>query len=61
MIGLRPSDVREQDQDRIWAKLYGYNLPWPRKHSVVGKMARVNKIKGLFEKGYKPNWSEEHF
>ena len=25
------------------------------------KMARISKIKGLFEKGYMPNWSEDHF
>ena len=61
MIGMRPADVREEDQDRVWARLYGNNLHWPRKPSVVEKMARISKIKGLFEKGYMPNWSEEHF
>jgi len=25
----------------------------------VGDTARISKIKGLFEKGYLPNWSEE--
>ena len=59
MIGMRPSDVTEQDQDRILAKLYGNNLPSPRKPSVVGKMARISKIKGLFEKRYMRNCSEE--
>ena len=61
MIGMRPSDVREVDQDRIWARLIERNLARPRKPSVVGKTARISKIKGLFEKGYMPNWCEEHF
>ena len=26
-----------------------------------GEMVRVSKLKGNFEKGYLPNWSEEHF
>ena len=51
-IGMRPSDGREEDQDRISAKLYGNNLDRPRKPSLVGKIARISKIKGLFEKGY---------
>jgi hypothetical protein len=27
----------------------------------VGDKVRVSKVKGVFEKGYLPNWSEEHF
>ena len=61
MIGMRPADVREVDQDRVWAWLYGNNLHRPRKPSVVGKMAKISKIMGLFEKGYMPNGSEEYF
>ena len=26
-----------------------------------GEMVRVSKLKGQFEKGYVPNWSQEHF
>ena len=54
---MRPTDIREEDQDRIWARLYGTNLHRPRKPSVVGKIARIRKIKGLFEKGYLPKRS----
>ena len=24
-------------------------------------MVRISKVKGAFDKGYIPNWSEEHF
>ena len=26
-----------------------------------GQMVRISKFKGAFDKGYIPNWSEEHF
>ena len=61
MIGMRPADVREEDQDRVWPRLYRNNLHRGRKAFLVGKIARISKIMGLFEKGYMPYWSEEHF
>ena len=61
MIGMRPYDVIEEDQDRVWARLYGKNLHRPTMSSVVGKIVRIGKIEGLFDKGYMPNWREEHF
>ena len=61
MIGLRPGDVTEKDQDGLLAILYGNKLPRLRKPSLVGEIERISKIKCLFEKGYVPNWSEEHF
>ena len=27
----------------------------------MGQMVRISKVKGAFDKGYIPNWSEEHF
>ena len=61
MICMRSSDVRQKDQDLVWAKLSGNNLHRHRKPSVVGKIVRIRKIKGLLEKGYMPNWTEEDF
>ncbi|KAF0146757.1 MAG: putative uncharacterized transposon-derived protein F54H12.3-like, partial [Ignavibacteria bacterium] len=61
-IGMRPCDVTTKDEDKIWAKLYGStNNPGKKKVSLVGSKARLSKVKGVFEKGYVPNWSEEHF
>ncbi|KAF0146717.1 MAG: putative uncharacterized transposon-derived protein F54H12.3-like [Ignavibacteria bacterium] len=61
-IGMRPCDVTTKDEDKIWAKLYGStNNPGKKKVSLVGRKARISKVKGVFEKGYVPNWSEEHF
>ena len=48
MIGMRPADVKEKDQDRIWAKLYGNNMHRSQKQSPVGRFARISKVKGGF-------------
>ena len=32
-IGMTPADVKEEDQDRAWARLNGQNLKRPRKTS----------------------------
>ena len=48
MFGMRPADVIEKDQDRILEKLYG-NMPRPKKHSAVGKLARISKVKGFLK------------
>ena len=60
-IGMRPIDVTKNEEDSIWAKLYGRNHHIRKKVSLLGKKTRVSKWKGVFEKGYVPNWSEEHF
>ena len=61
MIGMRPADVKEKDQDLIWANLYGNNMYRSKKQTTVGRLAKISKIKVVFENGYIPNWSEEHF
>ena len=47
MIDMRPADVTAEDHDRIWARLDGNNLHRPRRPSVVGKIARIRKNKGI--------------
>ena len=53
--------MKEMDEDRNRATLYGHNLHRRRKVSLVGKIARLSKIMGLFGNVYMPTWSEEHF
>lgn len=56
-IGMAPRDVTEADQDRIWARLYGDgNTETKRSRIAEGNMVRINRVKGIFEKGYMPNW-----
>jgi hypothetical protein len=68
-IGMSPISVRAKDENRIWRRLYGdcgdsslkNNNHKVKKLSTDGQMVRISKVKGEFEKGYLPNWSEEHF
>ena len=60
-IGMAPADVEKKDEDRLWVRMYGdgdTHLKPPLPH---GAMVRINKNKGVFDKGYMPNWSKEHF
>ena len=60
-IEMAPVDVDKHHKDRIWTRLYGdgdthLKPPMPR-----GAMVSISKNKGVFDKGYMPNWSKEHF
>ena len=61
-IGMAPAEVQEHDQDCIWVRLYGDGDTERKQQSIpTGAMVRINKSKGVFDKGYMPNWSKEHF
>ena len=60
-IKMCPSEVTPKDEDKIWLTLYGKKKNTSVKKSRLGQKVRINKIKGVFAKGYVPNWSEEHF
>jgi len=61
-IGRAPNDVRKKDENEIWVRLYGDGGDKGAKSEVrKGQMVRISDVKGIFEKGYLPNWSEEHF
>ena len=60
-IKMKPVEVNSKEEDIVWLNLYGKNRASPLKRRRVGSKVRINKIKGVFAKGYVPNWSEEHF
>ena len=56
-IGMAPKDVTAKDQDRVWARLYGDGDTETKRSRIVdGSRVRINRVKGIFEKGYMPNW-----
>ena len=66
ILGRKPIEVTKANETRVWLHLYGSKVKKPsgaRKKAAfkVGDRVRISKAKGLFEKGYKPNWSEEIF
>ena len=60
-IRRSPASVTKKNENSVWMTLYG-NQPTKKGYSFqVGDQVRISKSKGLFEKGYLPNWSEEIF
>ena len=61
-IKYAPNQVNSENQEEVWQRLYGNNHHEPDlKPFPVGTRVRISKAKGLFEKGYLPNWTEELF
>ena len=61
-IGMAPADVKKKDEDKIWQRLYGDVPPRiPNLDMAPGQKVRLSKMKTTFEKGYLPNWTEQHF
>lgn len=61
-IGMRPNDVNEKNQHLIAMRLNKVkkNITKPPKFKK-DQLVRVSKLKHVFEKGYKVNWSYELF
>jgi hypothetical protein len=64
-IGMAPIQVTQNKENRIWQRLYG-DGGFAQTEKKTSKLeandkVRINDVKGQFEKGYIPNWSEEHF
>ena len=60
-IGMAPNQVRKQDEPRLWVKMYDDGDTLLKPKIPKGAMVRLNKVKGVFDKGYLPNLSKEHF
>jgi len=61
-IGMTPVEGSLKDNERrVYMKLYGKQHGISTHDLAVGDLVRISKAKGLFAKGYLPNWSEELF
>jgi hypothetical protein len=58
-IQMSPNEVNKQNEAFVRNRLLASGLPSPK--LKLGDTVRVSKVKGIFEKGYLPNWSEEVF
>ena len=63
ILGRAPIEVTKDNEVNVWVDQYSSVKKPSRKRAKfqVGESVRISKAKGLFEKGYKPNWSEEIF
>lgn len=61
-IQMKPVQVNKKNVYQVWKNLYGKSVkPSIKPKLKVGQHVRISKHKGVFEKGYESNWSEEVF
>ena len=58
---FKPSDVTKENEHLVYTNLYKNKDYQIRQLFNQGDTVRIQKVKGVFEKGYKPNWSTELF
>ena len=60
-INMAPKDVNEKNEMELWQE-QELETQTPKRHQFkVGMFVRVSRTKGVFEKGYMANWTEEIF
>ena len=57
--GLTPLQVTDENRHQVYKKLYPYSQVTVECKLRVGDRVRKIREKSEFEKGYKPNWSEQ--
>jgi hypothetical protein len=62
-IGMKPADVKPEHEDKLWVHMYGdgSSAKLCKRQLKTGDMVRISKHKRTFDKGYLPNWTQEHF
>nr|CAD2206020.1 unnamed protein product [Meloidogyne enterolobii] len=59
--GMRPVDVNFDNAQEVWEKIYGdvFSAKKTKPKLEKGDYVRMSLGKGVFEKGYIPNWGDE--
>ena len=60
-IKMAPANVQKKDENRLWVRLFGDGDTHLKPQSPQGAMVRASSHKTIFDKGYMPNWTKEHF
>lgn len=61
-IKMKPTQVTKASEAKVWETLYGDDVDKRVQFKFqVGDRVRISKVKGLFEKSYLPNFTEEMF
>ena len=58
---MSPADVQKKDEDRLWVLLFGDGDTHLKPQIPQGAMVRTSSHKTIFDKGYMPNLTKEHF
>ena len=60
-IGMAPSDVQKKDENHLWVRLFGDGDTYLKPLIPQGAMVRASSHKTIFDKGYMPTSTKEHF
>ena len=62
-IGMAPNKITNTNEDQIWTRLYKDTDTYLKRNRKVedGSKVRISRFKGVFDKGYMPNWAREQF
>ena len=60
-IGMAPADVQKKDENRLWVRLFWDGDTHFKPQIQQGAMVRASSHITIFDKGYMPNWTKEHF
>ena len=60
-IGMAPADVQKKEENRLWVRLYGDGDTHLKCSISQSVMVRASSQNTIFDKGYMPNWTKEHF
>lgn len=61
-IGMAPANVCDNNVLEVWLNIQKRRKPTNRKNKYrIAELVRVSNPKTIFEKGYKPKWSDEIF
>lgn len=60
-IQMKPADVTKEDEENLLILVNGDQNYMHRTKFKINQFVRVSRFKGVFEKGYTPNWGTEIF
>lgn len=61
IIKMKPNEINKHNEKQILQTVYNFPKTFPRPKFKVGDYVRISKFKGVFFKGYEPNWTTEIF
>ena len=61
IFGMAPAEVQKKNENRFWVRFVGDGDTNLKPQSLQEAMVQANSHETIFDKGYMPNWTKEHF
>jgi hypothetical protein len=60
-IKMKPNEINKKNEHLLLKEIYNFPKMFPKPKFKIGEHVRISKYKGVFFKGYEPNWTTEIF